>query len=131
MDGKVLSNGDEEFKNKHKFNRNKTSLFKVIPQCCFKISSAKNTIVQIVFYSKFELKIENLYYKKTSKTSVFRGFLNLWRKLCLRNSLYIKELTIFSGEPLETQPGFPEVPIMTFFADISIYALKYLACFFH
>jgi hypothetical protein len=28
----------------------------------------------------------------------------------LRNSLYNKELAIFSEEPLETQPGFPEVP---------------------
>jgi hypothetical protein len=44
------------------------------------------------------------------KTSVFRGFLTPWRKLHLRNSLYNKELAIFSEEPLETRPGFPEVP---------------------
>jgi hypothetical protein len=30
----------------------------------------------------------------------------------LRNSLYYKELAIFSEEPLETQPGFSEVPFM-------------------
>jgi hypothetical protein len=32
--------------------------------------------------------------------------------LQLRNLLYIKELAIFSVEPLETQPGFSEVPSM-------------------
>jgi hypothetical protein len=36
--------------------------------------------------------------------------------LPLRNSLYSKELAIFSGgilpKALETQPGFPEVPLI-------------------
>jgi hypothetical protein len=45
------------------------------------------------------------------KTSVFRGFLTLWRKLHLRNFLYIKELAIFSEESLKTQPGFLEIPM--------------------
>ncbi|MDR1239418.1 MAG: hypothetical protein LBK27_04825 [Treponema sp.] len=49
--------------------------------------------------------------KEPLKTSVFRGFLTLWRKLHLHNSLYSKELAIFSKEPLKTQPGFPEVPL--------------------
>jgi hypothetical protein len=49
-------------------------------------------------------------YRKPLKTSVFGGFLTPWRKLRLRNLLYGKELAIFSAEPLETQPGFPEVP---------------------
>jgi hypothetical protein len=53
----------------------------------------------------------NLDIREPLKTSVFGGFLTPWRKLQLRNLLYIKELAIFSVEPLETQPGFSEVPI--------------------
>jgi hypothetical protein len=33
-----------------------------------------------------------------------------WRKSLYRNSLYYNELAIFSEEPLEAQPGLPEVP---------------------
>jgi hypothetical protein len=49
-------------------------------------------------------------FRELLKTSVFRSFPILWRKSHLRNSLYYKELAIFSEEPLETQPGFSEVP---------------------
>jgi beta-N-acetylhexosaminidase len=49
-------------------------------------------------------------YREPLKTSVFRGFLTLWRKSPCRNSLNYKELSIFSEEPPEAQPGFPEVP---------------------
>jgi hypothetical protein len=38
-------------------------------------------------------------YREPLNTSVFGGFLTPWRKLHLRNFLYIKELAIFSVEP--------------------------------
>jgi hypothetical protein len=47
-----------------------------------------------------------------------------WGKLRLRNSLYIKDFAIFSEEPLETQPGFSEVPyifIIILFIQVSSY----------
>jgi hypothetical protein len=50
--------------------------------------------------------------KMACRLTAFRGFLTLWRKLHLRNSLYNEELAIFSEEPLETPLGFPEVPII-------------------
>ncbi|MDR2661535.1 MAG: hypothetical protein LBC31_00900, partial [Treponema sp.] len=59
----------------------------------------------------FSLKSNGLNKKREPlKTSVFGGFLTPWRKLHFCNLLYNKELAIFSKEPLETQPGFPEVP---------------------
>jgi hypothetical protein len=40
-------------------------------------------------------------------TPLEKSFSCPWRKLYLRNSLYNKELAIFSEEPLETPAGFP------------------------
>jgi hypothetical protein len=63
-------------------------------------------------------------YREPLKTSVFRGFLTLWRKLHLCNSLYNKELAIFSAASLETQPEFPEMPYIL----VMVMALLFFSC---
>jgi hypothetical protein len=52
------------------------------------------------FIQPFEERFDNT--REPLKTSVFRGFLTLWRKLFLCNHLYINKLAIFSEEPLKT-----------------------------
>jgi hypothetical protein len=63
--------------------------------------------------SKNEPVIFSCSYWEHLKTSVFRCFLTLWRKLPSCNYLYYNKLAIFSEELPGTQPGFPEVPYWT------------------
>ena len=58
------------------------------------------------------------------KTSVFRSFRTLWRKLHLSNSICYKKLGIFSEEPLKTLFRFLEVPIIFIISQSAEYDAK-------